>query len=366
MPRATKEKTEKIKDEKVEKKVVSITSKTNSKRATEKTNSGKSAESKTTRAKRSTTKSINSKKDEKASTKVSSKKALKEEENFVKAEEKKTTSRKKANKDTTKKETPKASTTRKSPAKTTRKKGIVESITDKVLNRKKKSHVEKKPVRKITSKKTLSTSSTKKKPLLVEYYDLPYKYNQTTVKILAQTPTKLFVYWELSDNDRNNYIANFGEDFFNLTKPVLIVHNLTMNYSFELDINDFANSWYIQVNDPNCYYEIELGRRPLVFNDRIKEPYFHISSSNNLQAPNNHILFENINANTVFKFKNVKTQDISIKKLSNISFLGNLNKIYNLDDFYNLYKKFYGEDLLKELAETKLNNPSSGAISSFK
>ena len=56
----------------------------------------------------------------------------------------------------------------------------------------------------------------KAKPIIsnVEYYDLPYRYNQTVVKILAQTPTNLFVYWDISDEDRNSYIEQYGEDFF--------------------------------------------------------------------------------------------------------------------------------------------------------
>lgn len=222
-----------------------------------------------------------------------------------------------------------------------------------------------KPSKKVASKKTVS-KSLKKKSLLAEYYDLPYRYNQTVVKILAQTPKKLFVYWEISDYDRNNFINTYGDNFFNITKPVLIIHNLTMNYTFEIDINDFANSWYININDADCLYGIELGRRPLTFNQNFQNSYIYISSSNNLQTPNNHILFENINSNTVFNFKNTKTKEVSLKSFANVSSFANANKIYNFNNFYDLYKKLYGENILKELIDTKLNNPSSGAISSFK
>ena len=38
---------------------------------------------------------------------------------------------------------------------------------------------------------------------IVEYYDLPYRYNQTVIKILAQTPHSIFIYWDISDADRN-------------------------------------------------------------------------------------------------------------------------------------------------------------------
>ena len=46
------------------------------------------------------------------------------------------------------------------------------------------------------------------------------------------------------------------------TKPVLVVHNETKGYSFEVEINDFANCWYLNVNDSKCKYKIELGRKP--------------------------------------------------------------------------------------------------------
>src|SRR5699024_5183057 len=69
----------------------------------------------------------------------------------------------------------------------------------------------------------------------VEYYDLPSTYNETVVKILAQTPTTLFIYWDISDSDKKLYIEQYGEDFFNTTKPILIVRNKTMNYSFEVE-----------------------------------------------------------------------------------------------------------------------------------
>ncbi|MEI3434642.1 MAG: hypothetical protein V8R26_06685 [Clostridia bacterium] len=35
-----------------------------------------------------------------------------------------------------------------------------------------------------------------------------------------------------------------------------------MNYTFEIEINDFANCWYFNINDEKCEYVVELGRRP--------------------------------------------------------------------------------------------------------
>ena len=44
-----------------------------------------------------------------------------------------------------------------------------------------------------------------------------------------------------------------------------IESNIPLEYSFEVDINDFANSWYLNIEDAKCEYTIELGRRPNPF-----------------------------------------------------------------------------------------------------
>ena len=210
-----------------------------------------------------------------------------------------------------------------------------------------------------------------------EYYDLPYKYNKTVVKILAQTPTNLFVYWEISDEDREKLKKQYGEYFFEITKPVLVIHNLTMNYSFEIDINDFANSWYFHVNDSSCEYKIELGRRPIPVNynympqydvekngpiNPIQTPYVYISSSNNLEAPNDHILFNNKNK---IYFRNVKTNQIIEKDVKDFPFIVKDNEFVNI---YELYKKLYKDEIIDgrfDRMNPSSGNPSSGNLSSW-
>ena len=43
-----------------------------------------------------------------------------------------------------------------------------------------------------------------------------------------------------------------------------------MNYTFEVEINDFANCWYLHVNDAKCSYKIELGRKYKNYKEIIK------------------------------------------------------------------------------------------------
>lgn len=204
-----------------------------------------------------------------------------------------------------------------------------------------------------TTSKTKSTKSVKKEKILtnLEYYDLPYRYNQTIVKILAQTPNTLFVYWDISDDDRKNLETTFGNDFFYNTKPVLIIHNETKNYSFEVEINDFANSWYLHISDTDCKYNIELGRRFFKIDTTNNENsvntykgnnYIYISSSNKLVTPNDHILVSSNQNTSHVQFKNIKNNTYFSKEIKNI-------------ELYSAYKELYS----KEELNTLQNNPSS-------
>lgn len=242
----------------------------------------------------------------------------------------------------------------------------IKSTTSNTVKSKKTTSIQKnsssnkiKNVKKVDSKTSISKTPKSKKTNIIEYYDLPYRYNQTVVKVLAQTPNNLFIYWDISDKDRNNYKKQYGENFFENTKPVLIVHNDTLNYSFEVDINDFANSWYLHINDSKCDYRIELGRRPITKLEKNENTdYIYISSSNEIESPNDHVLF-NKNQNMVY-FKNTKTGTVTNKKISaNISFMRNMGKIYNISD---LYKAIYKDENIEDIFD--LSNPSSGNPSS--
>lgn len=197
---------------------------------------------------------------------------------------------------------------------------------------------------------------------ILEYYDLPYRYNETVVKILAQTPKILFVYWDVSDNDREKYKEKYGEYFFNDTYPVLIVRNKTFNYYQEVEINDFDNSWYISINDSRSEYSVELGRRFKEYAKRNEimphkedvNSLIHVTESNNLVMPNDRVLLNELQPQV--KYRNVKTGEESFKNVRSI--LAN-NKLV---DFYELYKELYQVEDLSEflvLGDPTLANPTS-------
>lgn len=300
---------------------------------------------------------------------------------------------KKSTNSTTKKTTKTTAKTKKAAASTTKKKTKTKKPVEKVATKKtsvaKKTTAKKTTAKKTTTKKATKTTkkvvnaltkdsieSTEKKSSTIsgetfsiaEYYDLPYRYNQTVVKLLYQTPTTLFIYWDISDEDREKLKETYGEDFFEKTKPVLLVYNETKGYSFEVEINDFANCWYLNVNDSKCKYKIELGRKPfeVMYNGEVTEVkttpkitqnYIPITSSNEVESPNDHILFEK--KQEMIYFKNVKDNTVTAKNVANLNFVRSIGKVYKINDFY---KKFYKDENLDGFG--KEQNPSSSSLSS--
>jgi hypothetical protein len=291
----------------------------------------------------------------------------------------------KTTKTTTKKASTKTTTAKNTATKSTKKSTLVKKVVDSITPKKKKTLAKKTTTK--TAKKTVKTltkesiKSTEKEETakktttisgeefsIAEYYDLPYRYNQTIVKLLYQTPTTLFIYWDISDEDREKFKETYGEDFFEKTKPVLVVHNETKGYSFEVEINDFANCWYLNVNDSKCKYKIELGRKPfeVMYNGEVTEVkttpkitqnYIPITSSNEVESPNDHVLFEK--KQQMVYFKNVKNNTVTAKNIANLNFVRSIGKVYQINDFY---KKFYKDEDLDFSGDTK--NPSSNSLNS--
>lgn len=348
MPRKSKEELKNNISE-VTSEVTTKTKTTVSSKSKKETKSEKASSAKATSKSTRSTKTSSAKPEKETSAKAASKTAATKKSTASKSEKAATKSAK--------------ATSASKTAKLTKAVSISEETTSK--NKVAKSEKATKTAKAATKKASTSKTATKAKSKNVlasevEYYDLPYRYNETVVKILAQTPTTLFIYWDISDEDRNSYIEQYGEDFFSSTKPVLIITNKTMNYTFEVEINDFANSWYLHVNDPDCDYSIELGRRPIRHFESI-DSYIHVATSNDMEMPNNHILFDKL-GKSVF-FKNIKNNYVQEKEVSSISFIKNIGK-YGI---YEIYRELYKDSLdIEQLKEQDLRlNLSSSNSSGF-
>ena len=341
MPRKTKEDLEKDVKDSTKKSKTSAKTKVNSKVVANPKSKTTSKPKKETKALKEKTTKVKTTKKDVVEKKSSTKKVTEE---TIKSNTKKATGKTVAIDNVAKK-----GTTKKPVEKKTAVKAKKEPVK-KVVEKKTAVKTKKTSAKKAVEKKVTKTRSAKNKNIdIIEYYDLPYRYNRTIVKILAQTPNTLFVYWDISDEDRAHYISQYGEGFFNNTFPVLLVHNKTKNYSFEFEINDFANSWYFNVNDEKCEYVVELGRRPRVHDTFIPDGYLHITSSNIIESPNDHILFEK--EQKIVYFRNVTTNLEYSKDIANLNFLKYMGRIYNI---YDLYHKIYNDEAMLDL-----RNPSS-------
>ena len=61
--------------------------------------------------------------------------------------------------------------------------------------------------------------------------------------------------------------------------------------------------------------------------------------TNDIEMPNNHILFDKL-GKSIF-FRNTKTNIVTKKDISSISFMQNMGKVYNI---YDLYKEIYKDE----------------------
>ena len=185
-----------------------------------------------------------------------------------------------------------------------------------------------------------------------EYYEIPQKYNETMIKVLAQNPNKLFVYWEISNDHISKYLNEYGDTFYELTYPILILENEKNNHRSEIIIDGFANSWYIDIVDDSSTYSITYARKVscnmVNLNDNSilkKDEIIHFAKSNNIVSPNGHILYNNSNN---ILFKNIKTNTEYTIPLTNI--------LQSSNNIYSNISKFKEEILDNEHISSNMGN----------
>lgn len=161
-----------------------------------------------------------------------------------------------------------------------------------------------------------------------EYYELPNKYNETAIKLLVQSPTRMYAYWDISDETVNS----FSKSKYEHSIPYLKIHNLTMRYSYEIQIDPYANNYYIQVADPDCDYKLELIRKE-------KNTQYMITQSNVTHIPrsspcdyNEDIIFRNcICLSVTDKFKLYTSKRNNLKKYTELSFSDYDNSVSSME-----------------------------------
>jgi len=111
-------------------------------------------------------------------------------------------------------------------------------------------------------------------------------------------PHCLFAYWNVNNTENVNLNNNCGNQYI-----ALKVHNITLNKSFLIRVNNFSDNWYITVDDPNCSYNVEIGIKTA------DGKFISLCKSNTVFAPQN-----NISDDTTQEYAHYKNVKQKIKK----------------------------------------------------
>lgn len=103
-------------------------------------------------------------------------------------------------------------------------------------------------------------------PARVMPQELPSSYDQDKIILQVRDPRWLHAYWELKNQTIENLKNNLGDEFHR-AKKVLRVYDVTniifnganANSFFDITVNDYANSWYIDTNGPGRSWCVDLG-----------------------------------------------------------------------------------------------------------
>lgn len=113
----------------------------------------------------------------------------------------------------------------------------------------------------------------------------PENYGKSQLNLLVRDPYWLYAYWEITATVQTEFSKQFG-DIWNSSKPLLRLYDITDNNNkvyYDIQIQDYADSWYIHTGRPNHTFFVDLGR---VLPDG---KFYCIARSNTVTAPSNHI-----------------------------------------------------------------------------
>jgi hypothetical protein len=96
--------------------------------------------------------------------------------------------------------------------------------------------------------------------------DLPYQYDQDRIVLQVRDPWWIHAYWEVS-NTTSERLRNELKDEFYRARRVLRVYDVShivfngqnAHNFFDIQINEYANNWYIDTGGPGRSWCVDLG-----------------------------------------------------------------------------------------------------------
>ena len=124
-------------------------------------------------------------------------------------------------------------------------------------------------------------------------------YQETFIRVLIAEVNWLLSYWSISNEYNNKFIERYGEDFFEKTKEILKIKNLSNNTEEIIEIKEPTNNYYIKFNYSDSIYQVELIR----IGKENDEDYGYKIESNKIHSPNIKIRINDYDKSKI-KYKN--------------------------------------------------------------
>lgn len=102
-----------------------------------------------------------------------------------------------------------------------------------------------------------------------EMPEIPWHYGVDRLVLMVRDPNWIFAYWEITATKQGEFSRQYGPNAWNSSRPVLRVYDVTgveyfngtnANDFMDISINDFADSWHVEVGRPNSSFCVDLGR----------------------------------------------------------------------------------------------------------
>ncbi|HIE13247.1 MAG TPA: DUF4912 domain-containing protein [Desulfotomaculum sp.] len=98
--------------------------------------------------------------------------------------------------------------------------------------------------------------------------ELPHRYQEDRLVLLARDPRWLFAYWEVSATKQEEFASRYGPEAWHSSHSVLRLYDVTgvefqgnnANTYVDIPINDESESWYIEAGQPNRTFCVDLGK----------------------------------------------------------------------------------------------------------
>lgn len=115
-------------------------------------------------------------------------------------------------------------------------------------------------------KMKFSTQPTPSKPLRTTLEDLPYQYGKDKIVLQVRDPWWIHTYWEITPSTFDRLRDELKDEFYK-ARRILRIYDVSQiifdgknaHRSFDIQLNEHANNWYIDTGGPGRSWCVDLG-----------------------------------------------------------------------------------------------------------